>query len=132
MKCQVPLMDHPLVKVTAKAGQWSAKRYLSRAHRDCEIPIPEGVNQDEVEITAEGCDDVGNPVAPPITIKPARRPSETTEKVSPPTPSRTTKPKSERRKAERQEAKTEDAQDQSKSERPLMVEPAVDHARDSE
>jgi len=61
MRINLPRTDRPLTKVTASAGNWGRVMYAGRPFRDCEIQVPEGIDESEVEVIPEPCDGKGVP-----------------------------------------------------------------------
>lgn len=103
MKFNLPWGDQPLVKVTAKAGEWCVKQILGRSSRTYEIIIPPGINESEVEVVAEFCDVKGKLLSPFIILKKATQ-KPTSQVITPtPIPISNQKPKMRRQKAKRQD-----------------------------
>lgn len=116
MRVNLPRNDQPLTKVVARAGEWSIKRYLGPLQRECELPIPEGIDPKEVEVTAEGCDDSGKPVEPAVVLKAATKPKAPVPVIEPIQETKQ-KPKPERRKPKWRDQ--EIARDERPQEQPL-------------
>lgn len=130
MRFNLPRSEQPLMKVTARAGEWSSKKYLSRLSRECEIAIPQTISPDEVEVTAEACDDSGKPVEPAVLLK-AAKPKAVPVGPAPaedPNPKRV-RPKAERRKTKRRVEET--AQEERPSDEPLSAEYVVNDDRET-
>jgi hypothetical protein len=131
MKFHLPRNECPLTKLTARAGNWSTKRYLGPANREYELMIPQGIDLDEVEVTVEGCDENGKSMEPATILKSATK----KPRVSPVEPilieDSPSKPKAkpERRRAKRREDNT--AQEERPSDQPLSAECVVNDDRDA-
>lgn len=56
MKISLPRSHkHPLVKVTMRSQKWETSTTLDDSHSTVELNLPDGVNEDDVEVTAAFC-----------------------------------------------------------------------------
>jgi len=63
MKVRMPRADNfPLVKITAKGLNWSSEMLLDQTHKECDIPLPTGTDENDVEVTATFCNGRGQTV----------------------------------------------------------------------
>ncbi len=122
------------MKVTARARNWTAKRYLGPFNRECEFVVPDEIADDEVEVTAEGCDDLGQPLEPPLIVKAAIRMATNVlpkrEAVAPADSNPALRSKHRRRKSNRRQ--DEAAQEERPSDQPLRAGYAGNNERDAE
>ncbi len=71
MIVNLPRSDQALMKVTARARNWSKHQYVGRPFRVCEIAVPIEIAAAEVEVIAEPCNRLGEAVDDPIVLRTA-------------------------------------------------------------
>lgn len=113
MKFNICWDDYSLVKITATSGDWIIKRCFSRSSRFCEIIVPDGINEAEVNVIAEFCNAQGEAQLPAVILQKAKRKSNIELPKVDSTPSINQKPKPRRKKAKRQETQDECSNEQS-------------------
>jgi hypothetical protein len=99
MKLSLPQSDQALLRVTAKAGNWSKKVCVGRPFTYCEIVIDEGIDERDVEVVAEPCNRKGEVVESVVVLKAAVKAKTTEVKAQTkpqPRPSLEPKPKKKR------------------------------------
>lgn len=70
MKVRLPQAEnYPLVKIKTKGLNWSSEMLLDQSHKDCEIPLPQGTDENDVEVTAAFCNGRGETVEDAGTLK---------------------------------------------------------------
>ncbi len=69
MIVNLPRSDQALMKVTAKARNWSKHLFMGRPFRVCEIEIPAGIAIDDVEVIAEACNRNGEAVESAVILR---------------------------------------------------------------
>ena len=82
---------HPLVRVTVKTPKGETTTTLDDSHSTWEVPIPKGMRENQIEVTAQLCDARGEPDKrmEPIVLKAI---SEAPVKKDPPKPKPADKP----------------------------------------
>jgi hypothetical protein len=124
------------MRVTAKAGTWSSKTMLDDSHTELEVLIPPGINESEVTVIAEFCDNRGEPIASGVVLKePVEQPKPESEQprsqprpqAQPPwQPRRKSKPEPKSEvtpEAPKSELRDQEiAQDERPTEQPIAVE----------
>jgi hypothetical protein len=128
MRFHLTRSDCPLMKLTARAGNWSCKRYLGPFTKEYELTLPEGINPDELEVTTEACDQSGKPLEQPVILKAAKETAKAAPIIRPAT-IENPKPKPERRRRKRRGEQT--AQEERPSDQPLSADCVVTDDRDA-
>ena len=73
MIVNLPRSDQALMKVTARARNWSKHQYVGRPFRVCEIAIPAEIADAEVEVIAEPCNRQGESVDVSVVVRAATK-----------------------------------------------------------
>ncbi len=73
MIVNLPRSEQALMKVTARARNWSKHQYVGRPFRVCEIVIPAEIAVEEVEVVAESYNRQGESVDAPVVLRAATK-----------------------------------------------------------
>jgi hypothetical protein len=98
MRLSLPQGDHALLKVTAKAGNWSKKLCVGRPFTPCELVIDEGIDEREVEVAGVPCNRKGEAIGPEVLLKVASKVIKPITVEAQPQPPLEPKPKKKRAK----------------------------------
>lgn len=71
MKLNIPESSAPLIKITARTGEWSRRVFVSSPYGSYEIAIPDWIDEREVELTIEPCNSNEQPIDRAVVLKEA-------------------------------------------------------------